>query len=133
MRAALWFPTSICAVMLVFAVDGALEYASTGNGFPLVRAVGGGIAAGLAVVFRNFPMIEIEPHRIVSRGHSRVDKAEIGAGDRIAIDGGRLFVVRRNGAWEEVQVNTTLIRRSDWAELEAAIARRRPEPPGPGE
>ncbi|HEU5127423.1 MAG TPA: hypothetical protein VFU12_05475 [Glycomyces sp.] len=131
MRTALWFPASIGALMLVFAVGGALDYASTGEGFHLIWAAGAGLAAGLVVVFRNFPLIEIEPHRIVSRGHSRVDKVEVGAGDRIAVDGERLFVVRRNGAWEEVQVNTMLIRRSDWAALEAAVARR-PEPPGPG-
>ncbi|GAB3996621.1 hypothetical protein GCM10029992_17250 [Glycomyces albus] len=83
----------------------------------------------LAIVFRNLPVLKLEPHRIVSRLADSAVKTELRTGDRLEVREGRLFVVRQSGASEHIRVNVPLLRRSDWFELLAAVESRWPSSP----
>ncbi|GAB3226960.1 hypothetical protein GCM10027447_17720 [Glycomyces halotolerans] len=130
-RTPLWFTALLVFGMLGFSVISLALFRATGDGFSDLFAIGGVLGATVAVLLRNMAILEIEPDRIVSRLQSRTVITELHAGDRLSLEDGRLHVVRADGDREPVQVNTILVRVSDWVGLQAAIEHRWPAQPQP--
>lgn len=105
-------------------------FLSNGDRFMLFLVIWGCLGACMAVAFRrNMAILTVEPHQIVSRLQSRVVKVPLHPDDRLSVVGVRLFVLRHSGTSEEVPLNLSLRRWSDWVELSAAVEQKWPSTP----
>ncbi|WP_030160789.1 hypothetical protein [Glycomyces sp. NRRL B-16210] len=66
---------------------------------------------------------------VVSRLRYGVVKIPLHPTDRLVVSSGRLYIGHFNGAWTVVSLNRHLLRGSDWAAFEAAVARHWPAAP----
>ncbi|GAA2274088.1 hypothetical protein GCM10009853_029960 [Glycomyces scopariae] len=125
MRAPIWFPLGLGGAFLVMGALNLLS-SSLNSGFDLFGIVWCVVGASTALACLNFAVLKVEPHRIVSRRNNGAVKVPLGPDDRLFAADRRLWVLRRGSHWEEIALNTPMLRGSDWAAFEQAVHRRWP-------
>lgn len=129
-RVTLWYPVLVGIGAMVFASIQLMEFLSERDRVSLALAIAGGLGAILVVMSRNMAALKVEPHRIVSRLNNRPKvTVPLYPDDRLVVVGEQPFVIRHGGTGQQIPLELTFIRSSDWAEFSAAVERKWPSGP----